>query len=101
MVMKLMIPKSFKVPERQIVWDFGDPSGWDKYHKLTGTNPSLDKVWVDCENVEYSYARWETKVNRLLHRCFRRMRVTNKPNGKFNRDIRLLLKQEKEIKTSA
>ena len=99
--MKLIIPKSFKrqeVPGRQIVWDFGDPSGWDKYHKLTRTNPSLDKVWVNCENVEYSYARWEAKVNRLLHRCFRRKRVTNKPNGKFNRDIRLLLKQEKEIK---
>ena len=26
------------------------------------------------------------------------VRVTNKPNGKFNREIRLLLKQEKEIK---
>ena len=49
MIMKLIIPKSFKrqeVPGRQIVWDSGDPSGWDKYHKLTGTNPSLDKVWI-------------------------------------------------------
>ena len=101
MVMKLVIPKSLKrhkVPGRQIVWDFDNPSGWDKYHKLTGTNPSLNKIWVDCENVEYSYARWEAKVNRLLHRCFRRKRVTNKPNGTFNREIRLLLKQEKEIK---
>ena len=24
------------------------------------------------------------KVNKLLHRCFRRKRVTNKPNGTFN-----------------
>ena len=68
MVMKLVIPKSLKrqeVPGRQIVWDFDNPSDWDKYHKLTGTNPSLNKIWVDCENVEYSYARWEAKVNRL------------------------------------
>ena len=101
MVMKLVISKSLKrqeVPERHIVWDFGDLSGWDKHHKLTGTNPGLNKIWVDCENVEYSYARWEAEVNRLLHRCFRPMRVTNKPNGMLNRDIRLLLKQEKEIK---
>ena len=101
MVMKLVIPKSVKRQEvsgRQIVWDFDNPSGRDKYHKLTGTNPSLNKIWVDCENVEYSYARWEAKVNRLLHRGFRHKRVTNKPNGTFNRDIRLLLKQEKEIK---
>ena len=48
--------------------------------------------------MEYSYARWEARVSRLLHRCFRRKRGTNKPIGKFNRDIRLLLKQEKEIK---
>ena len=101
MVMKLVIPKSLKrqeVPGRQIVWDFDNRSGWDKYHKLSGTNPSLSKIWVDCENVEYSFARWKVKVNRLLHRCFRRKRVTNKPTGTFNRDIRLLLKQEKEIK---
>ena len=34
MVMRLVIPKSLKrqeVPGRQIVWDFGDSSGWDKY----------------------------------------------------------------------
>ena len=57
MVMKLIIPKYFKrqeVPRKQIVWDFGDPSGWDKYHRPTRTNRSLDKVWVYCENVEYS-----------------------------------------------
>ena len=29
--------------------------------------------------------------------CFRRKRVANKPNGKFHRDIRLLLKQGKEV----
>ena len=101
MVMKLVIPKSLKrqeVPGRQIVWDFDSPSGWDKYHKLIGTNPSPNKIWVDCENVEYFYARLEAKVNRLLYGCFRRKRLTNKPNGTFNRDIRLLLKQEKEIK---
>ena len=46
--------------------------------KLTRTNPRFNKIWVDCENVEYSYARWDVKVNRLLHRCFRRKRVTNK-----------------------
>ena len=54
MVMKLVIPKSLKrhkVPGRQIVWDFDNPSGWDKYHKLTRTNPSLNKIWVDCENL--------------------------------------------------
>ena len=101
MVMKLVIPKSLKrqeVPERQIVWGFGDPSGWDKYHKFTRTNPSLNKIWVDCENVEYTYARWEAKINRLLQRCFRHKRVASEPDGRFNRDIRLLLKQEKEIK---
>ena len=69
-----------------------------QYHKLTRTKPSLHKVWVDCKSVEYSYARWEANVNRLSNRCFRRKRVTNKPNGKFNRAIRLLLKQGQEIK---
>ena len=77
MVMKLAIPKSLKrqeVPGRQIVWDFDNPSGWDKYHKLTGTNPSLNKIWVDCENVEYSYARCtgvsdtrELQINLMVH----------------------------------
>ena len=43
-------------------------------------------------------ARWEAKVSRLLQECFRCKRVTNKPDAEFIRDIRLLLKQEKEIK---
>ena len=50
MVMKLVIPKSLKrqeVPGRQIVWHFDNPSGWDKYHKLTETIPVLTKFeWI-------------------------------------------------------
>ena len=41
--LKTRILKSLKrqeVPGRQIVWDFGDPSGWDKYHKQTWTQRS-------------------------------------------------------------
>ena len=61
MVLKLEIPKSLErqeVPGKQIVWNFVDPFGRDKYHKLTRTNPSLDKIWVDCENVEYSLIQY-------------------------------------------
>ena len=50
MVMKLVIskpPKRQEVPGRQIVWNFEDPSGWDKYHKLTRQIPVLTKFgWI-------------------------------------------------------
>ena len=75
MVIKLVILRSLErqqVPGRQIVWDLGDPSSWRKYQKFARTNPSLNKIWVDFEYAEYSYARWKAKINRLFAHVFQR-----------------------------
>ena len=60
-LMKLEIPqyaKLKKVGSRETTWNFNDPLGWEKFHKLTSRAMSLVWCWDDSYSADVSYDIW-------------------------------------------
>ena len=84
-----------------VVWNFNNPTGWKNFHANTEENHSLNKIWLEDVSVQHAYRTWENiKVNRLLHKCFKKKRMVTVLRNRYNRMIRLLLKEEKVLKKS-
>ena len=49
--------------------------------------------------MQHAYRTWENKVNRLLHKCFKKKRMVTPLvtvlGNRYNKKIRLLLKRRK------
>ena len=59
--MKVEIPQHAqekKVGSREITWNFNDPLGWEKFHKLTSSDTSLVCCWNDSHGADVSYDIW-------------------------------------------
>ena len=50
--------------------------------------------------MQHVYRTWENKVNRLLHKCFKKKRIITVLGNRYNKKIRSLLKEEKVLKKS-
>ena len=50
--------------------------------------------------MQQTYRTWENKVNKLLHKCFKKKRMVIVQGNRYNKMIRLLLKEEKLLKKS-
>ena len=83
-----------------VVWNFNNPTGWKKFHANTEENHSLNKIWLEDVSVQHAYRTWENKVNRLLHKCFKKKRMVTVLGNRYNKMIQLLLKEEKVLKKS-
>ena len=81
-----------------VVWNFNNPTGWKSFHANTEENHSLNKIWLEDVNVKHAYRTWENKVNRLLHKWFKKKRIVTVLGNRYNKMIRLLLKEEKVLK---
>ena len=51
------IPSQSK-SDRETVWNFNHPKGWEKFRKFKSTNNSLSDCWNDISGVETSYEKW-------------------------------------------
>ena len=47
-----------KVGSRETTWNFNDPLGWEKFHKLTSRDMSLVWCWDDSYSADVSYDIW-------------------------------------------
>ena len=95
--------KSYNNVEKRndhVVWNFNNPTGWKKFHANTEENHSLNKIWLEDVSVQHAYKTWENKVNRLLHKCFKKKRMVTILGNRYNKMTRLLLTEEKVLKTS-
>ena len=61
--------------KRKLVWNFNDPLGWEKYHKITGGDRSLLQCWQNDNDPEINYEIWFKKVNVILRECFKKKRI--------------------------
>ena len=81
-----------------VVWNFNNPTGRKNFRANTERNHSLNKIWLEDVNVQHAYRTWENKVNRLLHKWFKEKRMVTVLGNRYNKMIRLLLKEEKVLK---
>ena len=49
--------------KKKLVWNFNDPSGWEKYHRITSSDRSLLRCWHNNNDPEMNYGIWSKKVN--------------------------------------
>ena len=64
---------------------------WEKFRTVTETDRNLTSVWEKSNSgVTDTYGKWSRYLNKILHICFRKRRVRNKPRP-YNREIRDLL----------
>ena len=57
--------------KRKLVWNFNDPLGWRKFHKITSGGRSLLECWQNDNDPEINYEIWSKKVNVILRECFK------------------------------
>ena len=62
--------------------NFNSPIGWKNFHANTEENHSLNKIWLEDVSVQHAYRTWENKVNKLLHKCFKKKRMVTVCTGK-------------------
>ena len=83
--------------KRKLVWNFNDPSGWGKHHKITSSDRSLLQCWQNNNDPEMNYGIWSKNVNVILRECFKKRHI---PNDKlpYAKEIRSLIKKRKAVK---
>ena len=83
--------------KRKLVWNFNDPSGWEKYHKITSSDRSLLQCWQNNNDPEMNYGIWSKKVNVILRECFKKRHIRN-DKLLYTKEIRSLIKERKAVK---
>ena len=83
----------------KVVWNFNNPIG-NYCHANTEENHGLNKIWLEDVSVRHASRKWENKVNRLLHKCFKKKRMVTVLENRYNKKIQSLLKEEKVLKKS-
>ena len=61
--------------KRKLVWNFSDPLGWQKFHKITSSDRSLLQRWQNDNDLEINYEIWYKKVNVILRECFKKWHI--------------------------
>ena len=89
-----------KEKDGRFVWNFNNLVGRTNFHANTEENHSLNKIWLEDVNVQHAYRTWENKVNRLLHKCFKKKRMVTVLGNRYNKKIRSLLKEEEVLRKS-
>ena len=100
MTIKMNIPNRQHISEEKsnTMWNFQDKKGWEKFRTLTETDKNLTSVWEKSKSgITYTYGKCSRYLNKILHICFRKRRVRNKPCP-YNREIGGLLKDKQNLK---
>ena len=99
-LMKLEFPQYAqlkKVGSRETTWNFNDPLGWEKFHKLTSRDMSFVWCWDDSYSADVSYDIWSKKLTSVLRRCFKK-KCIKKDKPLYTKEIRSLLDKRQGIK---
>ena len=81
----------------KLVWNFNDPSGWEKCHKIIISDRSLLQCWQNNNDPEMNYGIWSKKVNVILRECFKKRCIRN-DKLLYTKEIRSLIKKRKAVK---
>ena len=90
-------PQHKKVGSRETTWNFYDPLGWEKFHKLTGSDMSLVWCWDDSYSADVSYDIWSKRLTSVLRKCFKKKHI-RKDKPLYTKEIRSLLDKRQGIR---
>ena len=82
-----------KNEERKEVFLFNDPEGIKTFKTLTSSN-SLSNCFTSS-NFEAASKKWFKELNNIIHRSFKKVRISGKSNK--NKDIHKMLKEKDDI----
>ena len=86
--------------EKKTVQNFQDKEGWEKFRSMTKADKKLTSIWEQQSSnicISDTYSKWSCKLNKILHICFRKRRVRDKPRP-YTREIRGLLEANRNLK---
>ena len=86
-----------KIGSRETTWNFNDPLGWEKFHKLTSSDMSLVWCWNDSYSADVSYDICSTKLTSAPRKCFKK-KCIRKDKPLYTKEIRSLLDKRQGIK---
>ena len=95
--MRLPVKMDLQASSRKTTWSFSDPSGWDKFEKMTSGDTTLIDCWKDSISVEISYQIWAKRLESLMYKCFKRRRIRSR-TLLYTKDIRELISKKKSLK---
>ena len=82
---------------RKTTWNFSDPSGWNKFEKMTSGDTTLIDCWKDSSSVEISYKIWAKRLESLMYKYFKRRRIRSQ-KLLYTKDIRELISKKESLK---
>ena len=72
---------------RNTIWNFRDPQGWDKFYQLTQSDDQLLNVWGESDSLESRYQKLHKRLNLFMHKCFKKKRAVMF-KSLYNKEIR-------------
>jgi hypothetical protein len=66
-------------PERKEIFKLRDEDGLNRLRELTTNNSSLEKCMYTNTSLNEVCTRWYKEFDKLLHQCFRKIRITSTP----------------------
>ena len=101
-LVKMSFPKSdyrSEKPSKTTVWNFNDQQGWEKFQQITQHDLALANCWQGNVSVEEGYQKWQKRLNGLMHKCFKKKKITASKMC-YNKKIRGLMNERKLLKKS-
>ena len=95
--MSLPVKRDLQVSSRKTTWNFSDPSGWDKFEKITSGDVTMIDCWKDSSSIEISYQIWVKRLESLMYKRFKKRRIKSK-KLLYIEAIRKLISKKKSLK---
>ena len=95
--MRLPVKMDLQVSSRKTIWNSSDPSGWDKFEKMTSGDTTLIDCWKDSSSVEISYQIWAKRLESLMYKHFKRRRIRSQ-KLLYTKDIKEIISKKKSLK---
>ena len=65
-------------PEREERYNFKSPEGFDIFKQILDNEDSLTRCFDNEDSIEKQVDKWYMEFNKILSRCFKRVRITDK-----------------------
>ena len=66
-------------PERREIFKLRDEDGLNRLRELTSNDSSLEKCMYTSASLDEACTKWYKEFDKLLHQCFRKIRITSTP----------------------
>ena len=95
------IKEKSPVTSREETFKLRDEDGLQRFHQMTDKNPSLRQCFQKNESLEESCDRWYKQIDKIMHQCFKKVRLNGKPPKKtIDYDIFKGMQELKMLKES-